>query len=61
MFKFIYLVYGTIVLITATTINLNVANGGGMASNSWHTHSNGISWGGSGGSTGGFSSGGAHK
>ena len=61
MFRFIYLVYGVVVLIACTVANLNYASLSGSTSSGWTSHSSGISWGGSGGSTGGFSSGGSHK
>jgi hypothetical protein len=61
MFKFAYIVYGAVVLITSTVTNLNYARLAGSTSSGWNSHSNGVFWGGSGGSTGGFSSGGSHK
>jgi hypothetical protein len=61
MFRHMYVVYGAVVLIFSTITNLNYASTASSTSSGWYSHSNGVFWGGSGGSTGGFSSGGSHK
>lgn len=61
MFKYAYIVYGAVVLIASTAANLNYVSAAGSTSSGWNSHSSGLFWGGSGGSTGGFSSGGSHK
>ena len=61
MFKFFYVLFGTIVLVTSTIVNIGYAGSSGTTSSGWNSHSSGLSWGGSTGSTGGFSSGGSHK
>jgi hypothetical protein len=61
MFRYIYIIYGAVVLVVTTVTNLNYSIAAGSTSSGWYSHSNGISWGGSGGSTGGFSSGAGHK
>jgi len=61
MFKFSYIVYGLTVLIGSTIANMESASSATNTSNGWNSHSSSIFWGGSGGSTGGFSSGGSHK
>jgi hypothetical protein len=61
MFKFAYIVYGLVVLVASTVANLGAAGSATNTSSGWNSHSSGVFWGGSGGSTGGFSSGGGHK
>jgi hypothetical protein len=61
MFRYMFIVYGAIVLIATTITNLNYASTSTSTSRGWYSHSSGVYWGGSGGSTGGFSSGGSHK
>jgi hypothetical protein len=61
MFRYLYIVYGAVVVIVTTITNLNYSIAASSTSSGWFSHSSGVSWGGSGGSTGGFSSGGSHK
>lgn len=61
MFKYAYIVYGLVVVVASTVTNLHYANSANSTASGWNSHSNGVFWGGSGGSTGGFSSGAGHK
>ena len=61
MFKYAYIVYGMVVLVVSTVANLEHASSTSTTSSNWISHSGGGFWGGSHGSTGGFSSGGSHK
>ena len=63
MLKLLYFIYALVILggsligvITSTADATGSSGGSG-----WFLHSGGSSWGGSHGSTGGFSSGGSHK
>lgn len=58
MFKLLYLIYGGIVLVASTIINLSyMGPSTGSSSSSWSSHGGGSSYG---GSTGSYS-GGHHK
>lgn len=61
MLKFIYIIYGGVVVVVSTLTNLNYVGQSTTTSSNWNSHGTGSSYGGSGGSTGGFSSGGGHK
>lgn len=61
MIKFLYIVYGAIVIVVSTITNLAYMGDSSTTSRNWNSHSGGTSYGGSSGSTGGFSSGGSHK
>ena len=61
MSKFLYILYGGVILVGSTVIDLNYAAVNSGTSSAWISHGGGTYWGGSGGSTGGFSSGGSHK
>ena len=58
MFKFLYLIYGAIVVIVSTVLNLSYMGPSTGSSNSWSSHGGTSSYGG--GSTGSYS-GGHHK
>lgn len=58
MFKFIYAIYGAIVVIVSTVINLNYLTESGSSSSNWGSRSGGSSYG---SGSGGYSGGGHHK
>lgn len=61
MFKFIYAIYGAIVLIASTVTNLYYAGESGTTPSNWSRQSGGSGYAGGSGSSGGYSSGGHHK
>ena len=61
MSKFLYVLYGGVILVGSLVVNINAATTNSTNGSGWTSHSGGGYWGGSGGSTGGFSSGGSHK
>ncbi|HEX7640622.1 MAG TPA: hypothetical protein VF472_00275 [Burkholderiaceae bacterium] len=61
MSKFLYILYGCVILVGSAVANINNANLSSSNGRGWISQGGGSSWGGSGGSTGGFSSGGGHK
>jgi hypothetical protein len=61
MFRYMYIVFGAVVVIVTTVTNLNYSIAATSTGSGWVSHSSGMYWGGSSGSTGGFSSGAGHK
>jgi len=59
--KFLYILYGGVILVCSTVVNINYAAVNSGTGSGWNSHGGGAFWGGAGGSTGGFSSGGSHK